>query len=141
MSTDTTPITVTALVQAPLATVWNCWTAPEHVIEWNAASDDWHCPSAHNNLWVGGDFSYIMAARDGSFQFDFGGRYTAVEEHRHIAYAMSDGRKVSITFAEQDGGVLVTESFDAEQMNPREMQQQGWQMILNRFKGYVEGMK
>ena len=141
MSMDNTPITVTAQVQAPLEKVWNCWTQPEHVLEWNAAIDDWHCPSARNSLWVGGDFSYLMAARDGSFSFAFEGTYTAVEPHKLIAFTMSDGRTVTITFQEQDGGVLVNETFDPEQMNPREMQQQGWQMILDRFKRHVEGEK
>jgi len=29
--------------------------------------------------------------------------------------------------------------FEPEQENPREMQQQGWQAILENFKRYVEG--
>ncbi len=34
---------------------------------------------------------------------------------------------------------LVTEQFEPEQQNPEEMQQMGWQMILNNFKEYTEG--
>jgi len=34
---------------------------------------------------------------------------------------------------------LVTEQFEPENQNPEEMQQMGWQMILNNFKEYTEG--
>jgi len=34
--------------------------------------------------------------------------------------------------------VKITESFDAEKVNPVEMQQAGWQAILNNFKSYTE---
>ena len=35
-------------------------------------------------------------------------------------------------------GVKVTEEFDPESENPEDMQRMGWQMILDRFKNYVE---
>lgn len=136
----TTPqrITVSAFVIRPVAQVWNSWTDPAHITKWNAASDDWHCPKASNDLRTGGQFSATMAARDGSFSFDFGGVYDDVQPHKRIAYTMADGRTCEVTFADQDGGTLVTESFDAEDQNPVEMQRAGWQAILDRFKAYVE---
>jgi uncharacterized protein YndB with AHSA1/START domain len=137
MST-TTRITVTALVAKPVAHVWTIWTDPAHIMKWNAANDDWHCPKASNDLRTGGSFSSTMAARDGSFSFDFEGVYDDVELHRRIAYTMSDGRTCEILFEEKAGGTLVTESFDAESQNPVEMQRAGWQAILDRFKAYAE---
>lgn len=79
-----------------------------------------------------------MAAKDGSFSFDFEGKYTSVEEHRHIAYVMEDGRKVTIDFESDGNTTKITENFDPESENPREMQQQGWQPILDNFRKYVE---
>lgn len=38
-------------------------------------------------------------------------------------------------------GVLVTESFDPENENPLDMQQMGWQMILDRYKTVAECWK
>ena len=137
MSTPTR-ITVTALVAKPVADVWNTWTDPAHIMQWNAASHDWHCPKASNDLRTGGSFSSTMAARDGSFSFDFEGFYDDVQLHRRIAYTMSDGRTCEILFEEKDGGTLVTESFDAESQNPVEMQRAGWQAILDRFKAHTE---
>lgn len=37
------PIAVQASIAAPLQKVWDYWTGPEHVTQWNQASDDWHC--------------------------------------------------------------------------------------------------
>lgn len=138
MSTSKTTITVEALINAPIEKVWECWTAPEHIIQWNRASDDWHCPKAVNDLKVGGHFSFTMAAKDGSFSFDFEGNYDEVVENKRIAYTMSDGRKAEVTFKEDGNSTHIVETFDAENMNPFEMQRAGWQAILDNFKKYAE---
>lgn len=133
-----TRITVSALVNKPVAHVWNTWTDPQHIMQWCAASDDWHCPKASNDLRIGGRFSSTMAARDGSFSFEFEGVYDDVKLHKRIAYTMADGRTCEILFTEETGGTRVVESFDAESQNPVEMQRGGWQAILDRFKAHAE---
>jgi uncharacterized protein YndB with AHSA1/START domain len=137
MSTPTR-ITVSALVNKPVADVWNTWTDPKHIIQWNAANDDWHCPKATNDLRTGGKFSSTMAARDGSFSFDFEGVYDDVQPNNRIAYTMADGRTCEILFTSENGATRVVESFDAKTQNPVEMQRTGWQAILDRFKAYAE---
>jgi uncharacterized protein YndB with AHSA1/START domain len=102
------------------------------------ANDDWHCPAARVDLTVGGSFTYTMAARDASFQFDFSGTYTSVVVNERIDVILGDGRLWNTTFEEVEGGVKVTEEFDRENENPEDMQRTGWQMILDRFKSYVE---
>jgi uncharacterized protein YndB with AHSA1/START domain len=79
-----------------------------------------------------------MAARDASFQFDFVGTYTSVVVNERIDVILGDGRLWNTTFEEVEGGVKVTEEFDPENENPEDMQRMGWQMILDRFKNYVE---
>jgi len=135
---EKTAITVENTVHAPIGKVWKCWTEAEHITQWNNASDDWHTPKAVNDLRTGGTFVYTMAAKDGSFSFDFGGTYDEVVEHQRIAYTIADGRKVEITFRENSDGVHITETFDAENMNPHDMQRSGWQAILDNFKKYTE---
>jgi len=135
---DTKRITVEATVRAPLGTVWECWTGPEHIQRWNSASDDWHTPRATVDLRKGGKFLSRMEAKDGSAGFDFEGTFTNVEPQKTIEYAMSDGRTVSVTFEDQGGGIRIVETFDAEGENPVELQRQGWQAILDNFKRYVE---
>ena len=131
-------ITVQTTINASVEKAWEFWTQPEHVIQWNNASDDWHCPKATNDLKVGGKFNYTMAAKDGSMSFDFEGDYSKVDEFSLIEYHIIDGRKVIVQFKKTNEGVQITESFDPENMNPEELQQQGWQAILDNFKKHCE---
>lgn len=134
-------ITVQTTINSSPEKVWSAWTTPEDVNQWNAASDDWHNPRSRNDLREGGRFSYRMEAKDGSMGFDFEGTYTRVLPGKLIEYVMDDERAVSVSFAAAADGVTVTESFDAENENSAEMQRQGWQAILDRFRAHVEGKK
>lgn len=136
-STKTT-LTVVTTINAPIEKVWACWTLPEHITQWNNATDDWHTPKAENDLRVGGSFMSRMEAKDGSFAFDFTGMYNAVTTNEYIAYTLGDGRKVNVSFTTNSGSVIVTENFEAEGINALEMQQAGWQAILTNFKKYTE---
>lgn len=132
------PITIETTVNAPVAKVWNIWTDPKHITQWAAASEDWHTTKAENDLRVGGTFNSRMEAKDGSFGFDFGGVYDDVETHKTIAYTLGDGRKVNTIFEDQGNATKITQTFDPESQNPREMQQGGWQAILDNMKKYTE---
>ena len=138
METGSTIITVSAIVKASVKKVWQYWTEPQHIMQWNNASDDWHTPKAENDLREGGTFSTRMEAKDGSFGFDFGGVYDKIKEHELIEYTIGDGRKVKIVFSTNGNETTVVESFEAETENSIELQQGGWQAILNNFKKYVE---
>ncbi|MBK8954081.1 MAG: SRPBCC domain-containing protein [Saprospiraceae bacterium] len=133
-------ITVSTTVNTFIQRAWKIWTTPFHIQQWNAASDDWHCPHAENDLRDGGRFLFRMAARDGSMEFDFTGQYTRVIENQLIEYTMDDGRKARIEFNDLNGDTEVIESFDPENMHSHEMQRSGWQAILDRFKKYSESL-
>lgn len=138
MSALHTTLTVEANINAPIEKVWKTWTEPEHIMQWSNASDDWHTPKAENDLRAGGKFMSRMEAKDGSFGFDFGGIYTHVKPHELIAYTLGDGRKVTIGFTSEGNTTHIKEEFEAEGENPLEMQQAGWQAILDNFKKHVE---
>jgi uncharacterized protein YndB with AHSA1/START domain len=138
MANDKNSITVEATIDASLTKVWKCWTTPEDIVQWNNASDDWYTPSADNDLIEGGKFVFRMEARDGSFSFDFSGTYQTIKEKELLEYVLADNRKVSVAFTESDGQTNVTEIFEPETENTMELEQQGWQAILNNFKRYVE---
>ncbi|MBP6758677.1 MAG: SRPBCC family protein [Flavobacterium sp.] len=131
-------ITVETLVNAPIEKVWGFWTLPEHITKWNNASEDWHTPRAENDLRIGGKFLSRMEAKDGSFGFDFEGIYTDVISNEKISYTILDDRKVTVAFSPTENGIQITETFEAENQNPLEMQKLGWQAILNNFKNYTE---
>lgn len=140
-NTNTSPIIVTATVGAPIEKVWQLWNDPQAITQWNAASDDWHTPRAENDLRVGGTLLSRMEAKDGSWGFDFKGRYTAVQKNELLAYELEDGRKVQVTFEVQENHTLVTETFDAENTHPRDLQETGWQAILDNFKKFTESQQ
>lgn len=131
-------ITVQVVINAPINHVWNCFTQPQHVTQWNFASPDWHCPSAENKLEVGGKFTYTMATKDGSFSFDFWGIFTQIESEKLLKIKLGDERIMDIRFEESNNKTIVTEHFEPEKQNPEEMQKSGWQAILDNFKTYCE---
>ncbi|MES2811041.1 MAG: SRPBCC domain-containing protein [Bacteroidota bacterium] len=132
-------ITVRTTLNTPVEKVWDYFTKPEHIVNWNFASDDWHCPKSENNLEVGKQFMSTMASKDGSISFDFTGTYTEIIPHKRIVYSIDgDGRKVIAKFQVLDGKTIVTEIFEPESQNPIELQRGGWQSILNNFKKYTE---
>jgi uncharacterized protein YndB with AHSA1/START domain len=131
-------ITVETKVRAPSELVWQAYTTPEDIVQWNAASEDWHTTKASVDLRVGGEFSSRMEAKDGSVGFDFAGTYTKVIPRELLEYACGD-RAASIEFIDVPDGVQVRVTFDAEATHSIEQQQGGWQAILDNFARYVEG--
>ena len=131
-------ITVETTIHAPVADVWRAWTTPDDIKQWNAASDDWHTTQASVDLRVGGGFSSRMEARDGSMGFDFSGRYLRVQPGALIVTLLDDGRMVETSFSQEEEGVSVTTLFEPEGENTLELQQLGWQSILDHFRRYVE---
>ncbi len=131
-------ITVEAHINAPVEKVWECYTNPDDITNWNNASPDWHTPRTENDLRVGGKFLSRMEAKDGSAGFDFWGIYDEVEVNKLIKYTMGDGRKVEVLFAGDGAQTKVVINFEAENENSVEMQRVGWQAILDNFKKYVE---
>jgi uncharacterized protein YndB with AHSA1/START domain len=131
-------INVKTHIASAIHTVWNRYTEPDHIIHWNFASNDWHCPTAENDLRPGGKLKSRMEAKDGSFGFDFEATYDTVIPNQLLEYTLGDGRKVSTRFVSDQAGVMIETVFDAEMEHPVEMQAQGWQAILDHFKKYTE---
>ncbi len=140
-------ITVESVVATDLETVWNCFIEPGHIRGWNFASDDWHCPEAESDFRVGGKFMYKMAAKDGSFAFDYWGYFRSIEPKTALEFALGEdlgeSRWVRVEFSvlADNGGVRVVEQFVPEDQNPLDMQRMGWQLILDNFKKYCESLQ
>lgn len=130
-------ITVRATVSADKQKVWDYYTLPEHITKWNFADPSWHCPSATNDMRIGGRYVARMEARDGSYGFDFEVVYTEISNGNYFCYEFG-GRKACVEFKENNGQTEVIVAFDPETENSIELQQQGWQAILNNFKQYAE---
>lgn len=135
---ETNSITVRISTKENLEKVWDYFTQPKHIVNWNNASDDWHCPKSENDLKVGGTFTATMASKDGAMSFDLRGTYDEVIPMKKYVYTMEDGRKVTVKFDFLDGNVILTENFEPENENSIELQRDGWQSILENFKKYLE---
>lgn len=131
-------ITIEATIQANIQKVWDCYTQPQHITQWNFATADWQCPSAENDLRVGGKYRARMEAKDGSWGFDFEAIYDSISPLESFSYTMPDQRKVQVNFQAGTDECKVVITFDAETENSIELQRGGWQAILDNFKKYVE---
>lgn len=144
----TTKLTVSITVNNSLENVWNAMWNPIHITHWAFADEaSWHCPWAKwDEPKVGGIFTTRMEARDGSFGFDLTAQYTEVTPMKSMSYTLGEmkeyfldaGRVVDLTFEETTEWILVTETFDVEDIHSLEQQREGWQAILNNFKKYSE---
>lgn len=131
-------ITIQLVVSADKKKAWDYYTLPEHIVNWNFASDQWHCPRASNDLVVGGKYLTRMEAKFADFGFDFEGTYTEVLPDEGFTFKLSDDREVSVRFTEVEGQTQLQLIFDAENENPHELQTEGWQTILDQYKKYTE---
>jgi uncharacterized protein YndB with AHSA1/START domain len=130
-------ITVAATINADAEKVWEYYTSPQHIVNWNFADPSWHCPTAENDMRPGGTYKARMEAKDGSFGFDFEAVYSDVADGREFTYEFG-GRTANVRLENENGQTGISVSFDPETENPVEMQRAGWQSILNNFKNYVE---
>lgn len=133
----TDKITVSVIIKAPAHKVWECYTTPKHIVNWNFADPSWHCPFAENEMRVGGSYRARMEAKGGSCGFDFEAKYTDLEIGKRFTYEFN-GRSATVSVNELGDETEIIVSFDPETENPIEMQQQGWQQILFNFKNYTE---
>jgi uncharacterized protein YndB with AHSA1/START domain len=133
-----TKIKISATVNASIEKAWNYYNQPEHIVNWNFANNDWHCPFANNNLTVNGKLLTRMEAKDKSFGFDFEATYNEIINLNKIVYTMPDNRMVAILFNQNNNTTSIHIEFDAEKINSIELQKNGWQAILDNFKNYVE---
>ena len=134
---DHSKITVAVDINADPKKVWDYYTIPGHITQWNFADPSWHCPEAENDMVKGGKYRARMEARDGSYGFDFEAVYTEIFEGKHFTYEFG-GRSATVTFETRGAQTRLTVSFDPETENPVDMQRNGWQAILDNFKKYVE---
>jgi uncharacterized protein YndB with AHSA1/START domain len=130
-------IVVTATIHASIEKVWDCYTNPTHIVNWNFADPSWHCPRAENNMQIGGMYKARMEAKDGSFGFDFEAVYTEINEGKRFTFEFG-GRTSTYEFNESGADTLISITFDPETENSIELQKNGWQLILNNFKHYTE---
>lgn len=84
---------------------------PEHITKWNFADPCWHCPTATNNLKIGGRYVGRMEAKDKSSGFDFDAVYKEINQAESFTYEFG-GRLATIEFKEVNRQTELTITFD-----------------------------
>lgn len=138
MENQSLTITVKVNIDKPIESVWQVWSTPADIMQWNIPFDNWHSPYVENDLKPGGNFLFRMEAKDGSEGFNHSGKYDKVIKNKLIEYTGNDGRKSIIEFISNGHTTTIIETFEPEKSNPREMQKDFCQSVLNNFKKHIE---
>ena len=135
-------INIEISILAPLDLVWECFTEKKHIEKWYFSSDQWSCQKVENDFRVGGAFNFRIEAKNHKFGYNFTGVYDEISPKELIKLHVTDGRKVSVEFIQNEGNMVkMFQSFDPERGTPRAMQRETAYGILNSFHKYVENMK
>lgn len=94
-------IKISTTIKAPIAEVWSKWISVDGVQHWAFASDDWAAEGIENDARPGGSFKSRNFAKDGSFEFIFGGVYDLVQPEKHAIQILGDGRKVESSVSDK----------------------------------------
>lgn len=131
-------IIVETQIKAPLESVWEAWTTPAILQEWNGSACDWYCPRAEIDLHEGGHFFYRIEKTDGSETVDFEGVFKRLKLLRLIEYKSYDGKKVCIHFRENPEGTKIFETIEIDPNVATDLQTERLENILAYFKKVVE---
>ena len=105
-------ITMTHFYAAPRALVWQVFTQPEHLVHW-WGPNGFTIEHESSDFRVGGHWKFVMIGPDGTRWQNYH-QYTDIDpinafSHRHGARPDDpDAPDEIISFAESDGGTLVT---------------------------------
>lgn len=134
-------ISVSLKINAPLAKVWDLWTGPEHIKQWNNTIDGWHTTHVENDVRNKGAFNFRMESLDGELSFDYKGTYRKVLPYELLSQSLDDGRSTEIAFRSLGKMVEITETFDPQHNDPIDLQQEFCRSVLESFKLYAENYK
>lgn len=128
-------------VKAPLEQVWEAWTNPSVIQQWNAGVFDWFCPQAEVDFHEGGSFYYRIERIDGTETLNFKGTFTKLRLLQLIEFKFLDGRIVQIQFQENEQGTFVKERIQLCPLAPEEKQKLCYQDVMLYLKRIAETSK
>jgi len=96
-------LTITKLLHAPVRTVWEAWTSPEHLMRWWAPKG-MAVTVVQHEFTVGGRWKYVMPMPDGS-EFVSEGVYSEIVTFKKIVTSadfrpMTEGVVLQVLFEE-----------------------------------------
>ncbi len=111
MSQADRELTLTRVIDAPAALLFEAYSRPEHIMRWFGPVG-WPVTFAEIDFRVGGAFKFAMTGPSGVQNEPFGGTYLEIVQDRKIVYDNGfNGEKmmvVTVTFDEVDGKTKLT---------------------------------
>jgi uncharacterized protein YndB with AHSA1/START domain len=145
---DSTYIIASIIIDAPLEKVWEAWTNPSHIKNWNFSTNEWKIDQVMNDLKMLGQFHINYRDKNGSFAHEVKGTYTNVESNKMLKYINKHGRTSTVEFIEKTNinnlshlntkGIQIILSISANTTDEMLKLQLIHQNILSRFKYYME---
>ena len=147
-------LTITRIVDAPRALMWDAWTKPEHIKRWFTPAP-WTTPDCRIDLRPGGEFYTLMRGPDGTDHPNYGCFLEIVPQERLVfTDTLQAGWRPSptpfftaiVTFEDRKGGTKYTaralHKDDADRAKHEEMGfDQGWNAALDQLVALVKTMK
>jgi uncharacterized protein YndB with AHSA1/START domain len=131
-------LNVSININQSLDVVWDTWNDENQMKYWMFISDDYEVKNPHNDLRIGGGYSYRMVSKNGGFDFNYSGTYTQIDLMKFIAFTLQDGRQAEVVFSVIEDVVHIDMHFETVQEQDFDVQLQGWQALLIHFKNHVE---
>lgn len=143
------PLVISRHFKAPRAKVFEAWSTADHMKRW-FSPEHFTVPEATIDFRPGGTCDICMRSPDGQ-DFWSRGHYIEVSPVERLVFTTGvvDGKGVagftahtSVTFAEQDGGTLMTvrqeyEIFDEAMLPAVEGASEGWRTTLDKLEREV----
>lgn len=133
----TETIRVQTIVKANASKVWEYWSQPAHLENWNHAARREAAKEPSMGA-VPKSKEEQLERKPAVVNFDFSGRYEVVSPENYVEYILGDGRKLKVLFGNVAEGVHIQLSIDAEHSHGVSIQKEGWQSLLDSFRRYVE---
>ncbi|MEM9052012.1 MAG: SRPBCC domain-containing protein [Bacteroidota bacterium] len=137
--------TIEKIFEAPIKTVWEAWTNPEHIVKWWAPGG-MKITVVKHDFYVGGEWKYTMPMPDGK-EFVSGGVYKEIVEPTRIITSaefkpMTEGVELQALF--EAVGDQTKFTFHIIHPTPEYLKQQeemgiynGWGSVFERFGAMV----
>ena len=152
-TTFTTPsdreVTLTHVVDAPRALVFEAHTSVEHVPNWMLGPSGWTMPVCEIDLRPGGAWRFVWRREDGS-EMEIRGEYREIEPPARLVSTESWGGDWpesvnTITFAEEDGRTTITSTvlYPSEEVRDRALgtgMKDGWAAGYDSLDRYLAGL-
>ena len=131
-------ITITRVLNAPIALVWEALTEPKHLVHWYHADEGWTTPFAELDMKKGGKLRIGFGSPDGKNDFVLTGTFTEVTPPKSMIYTMDDGRPVTTTLTAQGPKQTKLEvTFALETTYSEEQQRHGWTQMYVHLEQYL----